>query len=260
MTAISFYKYHGAGNDCICIDNRAGQFLKKEEQKLIARLCHRNFGIGADGLILLEKHPAYDFEMIYYNADGARGSMCGNGGRCAVAFAHFLGIVKKQALFLAVDGPHPAVVERADWIQLKMNDVNDIEANTAFYFLDTGSPHYVTYVDDLATTDIISRGRSIRYNERFAKEGTNVNFIQSNGTALEIATYERGVENETLACGTGITAAAIVHHLQAGAPSPVAIKAKGGELSVSFEAKSGQFSNIWLNGPAVKVFEGQIEL
>lgn len=261
---IPFYKYQGAGNDFVMIDHRSEQHIDATDVKTINRLCNRRFGVGGDGLILLQKHPIYDFEMIYFNSDGTEGSMCGNGGRCLVAFAHFLGIFKKQCTFMAIDGAHEATInETGNWVELKMIDVQEVACNSDHYVMNTGSPHYVKFVPEIATLDVFKDGRAIRYSDTYKKEGINVNFTAAKQDGLEIATYERGVEDETLACGTGVTAAAIsffidqpkqaIPFLQSGG---IPIKAKGGNLKVRFDVKDKEFSNIWLCGPAEQVFVG----
>lgn len=262
MNSINFYKYHGAGNDFILIDNRDRSFPYKNRPEKIEQLCDRHFGIGGDGLILLEHNNGYDFEMVYYNADGYLGSMCGNGGRCAVAFAHYLDLTSATCTFLATDGPHQAEILKPDWVRLQIRDITQIEVGDNFYFLDTGSPHYVQFVDKIEGLDVVSEGRKIRYNNRFKEKGTNVNFVETIDGGIKIATYERGVEDETLACGTGITAAAIAsfQHLEGQLEPPIAVEAKGGELSVEFQANNGQFTNVWLIGPAEQVYSGQIDL
>ncbi|WP_242923551.1 diaminopimelate epimerase [Pontibacter liquoris] len=257
--AITFYKYQGTGNDFVMVDNRKGQFPADDEQ-FVKYLCDRRTGIGADGLILLQDHPDYDFEMVYYNADGRVGSMCGNGARCAVRFARHVGVIEDVACFLAADGEHQASVER-DLIQLKMNDVQQVERIGEDYYLNTGSPHYVRFVDDVQALDVYKEGRAIRYNDRFAAVGTNVNFVQQIGeNEIFVRTYERGVEDETLSCGTGVTAAALVASLR-GMQSPVKVQVLGGELQVAFEqAANGSFKYIYLNGPAKQVFTGVVPL
>ena len=259
---IPFYKYQGAGNDFIIIDNREKSYLNPNDQVLIERLCDRRFGIGADGLILLNNLEGYDFEMVYFNADGQGSSMCGNGGRCIVAFAKHLGIIDKQCTFLAIDGPHEAIIEATDWVELKMTDVQQIEIGENYYYLDTGSPHYVLFKDTLSDLDVVKEGRSIRYSDRFKEVGTNVNFVETNSKGIAVATYERGVEDETLACGTGVTACAIAHYLKhnKSIEPKVEIQAKGGQLKVRFESVGTGFTNIWLCGPAQLVFKGEIEL
>lgn len=256
---LDFKKYQGTGNDFIMIDNRSGEFKAYDDFESIARLCDRRFGIGADGFIILENAEGYDFRMIYYNADGREGSMCGNGGRSIVAFAYDLGVIKSTCKFIAVDGEHDATIEN-NIISLKMNNVSSVEKGDDYYFLDTGSPHYVSFVDNVADLNVVETGRSIRYNDRFKSEGTNVNFSEDQGNNnLYVRTYERGVENETLSCGTGVTACALSALMQ-GFSSPVAIKTLGGNLSVSADVSaSGGFENVHLIGPAEYVFSGQID-
>lgn len=255
--AISFYKYQGTGNDFVMVDNRKLNF-PAEDEELVKHLCDRRKGIGADGLILLQDHPDYDFEMVYYNADGRVGSMCGNGARCTVRFARQLGVIEDVACFLAADGEHQASVER-DLIQLKMNDVKSIEQIGLDYYLNTGSPHYVRFVDDAEQLDVFEEGRAVRYNERFSEVGTNVNFVQRlSENEIFVRTYERGVEDETLSCGTGVTACALVAKLN-GMQSPIKVKVLGGELEVAFEQQEeGGFKQIYLIGPAKLVFTGTI--
>lgn len=265
---IPFYKYQGAGNDFVMIDNRSYAYLNRDDTDKIQWLCNRRFGIGADGLILIEKHPSYDFEMIYFNADGAEGSMCGNGGRCAVAFAKSLGIIDSQTTFLAIDGPHKALINPAgNWVELKMIDVDTVQIDSKDYVLNTGSPHYITFVDTLDTVNVNVEGQKIRYSETYAEQGINVNFVEAKEDGFDIATYERGVENETLACGTGVTAAAIAYAMkfphkanQQINNGGIPVSAKGGQLSVRFAMKDQYFSDIWLCGPAEQVFRGEVEV
>jgi len=253
---VHFYKYHGAGNDFIIIDNR-GLTFEADNISRIARMCDRRFGIGADGLMLLQTHPSSDFEMRYFNSDGREGSMCGNGGRCIVAFARQLQLTGSTALFMAVDGLHDAIAVEDGDISLKMSDVREIEKMGNDFFLNTGSPHYVRFMEDLSGLDVFAEGRKIRYNERFSQTGTNVNFVRMDHDHLTVYTYERGVEDETLACGTGITASALCAALQNNLQKGVfPVTAKGGKLSVSFVKQGNGFSGIWLKGPAVFVFEG----
>ncbi len=258
---IIFHKYQGTGNDFIIIDNRTNVFDRKNNL-LVAKLCDRRFGIGADGLMLLQSKASYDFEMVYYNSDGSESSMCGNGGRCIVEFAHTLGLVKEKASFIAIDGEHIATVQ-PEFISLKMNDVNEIELNETFLYLNTGSPHYVQFSKDIENVNVFEEGKKIRYNERFKKEGTNVNFIEKIGNSLFVRTYERGVENETYSCGTGVTAAALVASLKglSTAKNYCDIKTLGGNLKVKFNTEDNKtFNNIWLEGPAIFVFKGEIEI
>ncbi len=205
---INFYKYQGTGNDFIIIDNRDNT-VKLTEQE-IKKACERRKGIGADGLMLLNTLDGYDFEMKYYNSDGGESSMCGNGGRCMVKFAMDLGLIKMQYKFLAVDGEHEAYQDKSGWIFLKMQNVDVVEKKHGDFILNTGSPHYIRPVSDIWGLDFIKAAKEIRYNEAYAKEGINVNFVEDSGDKLYVRTYERGVEDETLSCGTGVTAAALV--------------------------------------------------
>ena len=270
---IPFYKYQGTGNDFVMIDQRVQQFLKKTDTAIINHLCDRRFGIGADGLILLENpdvpNSGIDFKMVYFNADGSESSMCGNGGRCLTAFAHFLGVFKEKCRFMAIDGEHEATINADNWVELKMIDVKNIEIGNDYFLLNTGSPHYVVFTEDLTDIDVYENGRAIRYSERFHTEGVNVNFVEilnspsgGRGAAgIEVATYERGVEAETFSCGTGVTAAAIAYYLKNHAATRVPIKTKGGLLEVHFESNTeGIFQNVWLCGPALQVFEGEVEV
>ncbi len=261
---VPFVKYHGTGNDFILIDQHQRQWLSPKDHETIAALCRRRFGIGADGLILLQAHEQYDFEMIYFNADGQTSTMCGNGGRCIVAFAERLGIVKEgQCRFAAVDGVHEARIRSDGIVELRMGDVHQIEqwAEDACV-LDTGSPHYVQFVREVAQLDVVQAGRRVRYSEPFAREGINVNFAQAKSDHhLVVATYERGVEDETWSCGTGVTAAALAwaaRHPQVG--NSIKVHTKGGLLEVRFQRKSSGFSNVWLCGPATYVFSGEVEV
>jgi diaminopimelate epimerase len=256
ITMIHFHKYQGTGNDFVMIDNRNLSF--PVSKSLVAHLCHRRFGIGADGLILLQNHEKYDFEMVYFNADGNPSSMCGNGGRCLVKFAAELGIFKSETNFLAVDGAHEASIQ-GNIVSLKMKNVEKVEKYGNYHFLHTGSPHYVTFAENLKDFNVFEEGKKIRYSEKFASQGgTNVNFIEkTDENSLFVRTYERGVEDETYSCGTGVTAAAISASFF-GLETPVAIQTPGGKLTVSFEKNTnGSFSNIYLTGAAEKVFEGE---
>lgn len=255
---LHFEKYHGAGNDFIMVDDRSTSFDIRNLD-LVQRLCDRRFGIGADGLILIREHPELDFHMIYFNADGTQ-SFCGNGSRCAMVFAASLGMVSKQARFLSTDGTHEAEII-GDRVRLKMHDVASVEHGADHYFINTGSPHWIEFTDQLDGVDVYSEARKIRYNERFCEDGTNVNYAQLADGGIRIRTYERGVENITLACGTGVTAVALAGSIEGKLSSPVNVKADGGDLSVEFEGDAAHgFKNIWLIGPAEKVFEGKLEI
>jgi diaminopimelate epimerase len=241
------------------IDDRTLTF-PVENQELIQRICQRRFGVGADGVILLRDHGTLDFRMVYFNADGKEGSMCGNGGRCAVAFAIHLGLAGEQIVFEAVDGIHEAVLVDSDNIRLKMQDVKEIKVEKEYFLLDTGSPHYVKFVDDLDELDVLMEGRSVRYNEEFEDIGVNVNFVQSSKKELYIRTYERGVEDETLSCGTGAVAAAICAAAKGNfEKSLYRIRTRGGKLGVFFKTsgKDG-FRDVYLEGSATYVFKGSI--
>ena len=256
---LHFYKYQGTGNDFVILDNRDNSF-DASRTDIIKQVCDRRFGVGADGFMLLENTPGYDFKMVYFNADGNESTMCGNGGRCLVAFAHKMGVFTEQVRFLAIDGEHLASIQDGI-VHLKMIDVDHLEQNTEFSWLNTGSPHYVKFVMGIDTYSVFEEGKAIRYNDRFKAQGTNVNFLEKVGeNEIFVRTYERGVEDETYSCGTGVTAAAIVASLN-GFHSPIKIKTLGGNLSVSFKSKaSGGFEDVYLNGPAVLVFEGDIEI
>jgi diaminopimelate epimerase len=260
MSAIHFYKYQGTGNDFVIMDNRDGAYNDLTEEQ-VNRLCDRRFGIGADGLMLLNKEAGYDFKMKYYNADGRESSMCGNGGRCLVAFARKMGLTQEYLRFIAVDGPHEATLKGDDWVNLKMQDVDGVEIGSLYSYLNTGSPHFVKFVDNVQALDVYTEGRQIRYNDRFAKEGTNVNFVQSTDQGIFVRTYERGVEDETYSCGTGVTAAALMTAGQEEKEYVVPVVTLGGALVVRF-TKTGErsYNNIWLCGPATLVFEGNITL
>ncbi len=259
---IEFYKYQGTGNDFILIDNRQ-KMIARDQFDLVKSLCDRKFGIGADGLILLEDHEEYDFEMVYFNSDGKESSMCGNGGRCVSAFASFLGLVKERCRFLAIDGEHESVLKSGDWVELKMTDVHEIEIGEDYFLLDTGSPHYVIFVEDVDDINVVENGKAIRYSKRFRDDGVNVNFVEPAEDKLIVATYERGVEDETLSCGTGVTASAIANYLRDPSQNftEIPIESKGGKLLVRLEpyGKIG-FKNIWLCGKAEQVFKGTIDI
>lgn len=255
---LEFYKYQGTGNDFIIIDNRENKF-SKHNAALISELCNRKFGIGADGLMVLENSDSYDFKMVYFNADGKPGSMCGNGGRCIVAFAHFLGIFKDQTIFEAIGEIYYATREE-NLISLKMNDVDNIETHSNHLFLDTGSPHHVKFEENIDNLDVKTLGNKIRYGSPYFEKGTNVNFVeQIDSDIFKVRTYERGVEDETLSCGTGVTAVAIASHQTKKSDSnKIKLQTIGGLLEVSFEEDGGIYKNIILKGPATFVFKGEI--
>jgi diaminopimelate epimerase len=252
---IEFYKYQGTGNDFIMIDDREKEF-DLTENDLIAALCERRMGIGADGLILLREHGTLDFEMIYFNADGKQSSMCGNGGRCIMAFAQMLEMIEDETTFMAIDGEHKGRL-MDDGIYLQMQDVKKIKGVGDGLVLNTGSPHYIEMVDDLDNLDVNKEGRKIRNSAPFKKEGINVNFVLD-ANELQLRTYERGVEAETLSCGTGVVATAIaMHYANCIEETLVNVKTKGGELTVSFEEFNSGYRNIWLSGEASMVFAGE---
>ncbi|MCX2474284.1 diaminopimelate epimerase [Pedobacter sp. MC2016-05] len=257
---INFFKYQGAGNDFILIDHTMKQ-LEDIDNELIEQLCDRRFGIGADGLMFLTQHDDYDFEMHYFNADGKLGSMCGNGGRCIVAFAKQLGIIQNETNFLAVDGPHYArISESGDWVELQMIDVDSITNDGEAFVLNTGSPHYVALQSDLKNFDVFTQGKNIRYNEVYSEKGINVNFVEDKGDHLFVRTYERGVEDETYACGTGVTAVAMAmakYKSQTG-HIKTDIKVLGGDIKIDFDYDGNAFTNVFLCGPAKLVFEGEV--
>lgn len=255
---LTFYKYQGTGNDFVMIDNRHHVF-DKNDTKRIAFLCDRRFGIGADGLILLERHDSLDFKMIYFNADGNESSMCGNGGRCITAFANYLGIINDEAMFEAIDGVHKSKIKDGI-VSLQMQDVNAIETHKSHVFLDTGSPHHVQTEAKLDQLDVKSVGRQIRESALYSKAGSNVNFVKKvSNDKFSVRTYERGVEDETLSCGTGVTAVALaMHYIGETEKNLVALNTKGGQLKVSFEAYQKGYRNIWLIGTATQVFKGVI--
>ena len=254
-----FYKYQGTGNDFVMIDNRQ-QTFDKNNTKHIAFLCDRRFGIGADGLILLENHPDLDFRMVYYNADGNESTMCGNGGRCLVAFAKQLGVINEHAVFEAIDGVHYAYINDNDIVRLQMQDVNTVEKHPNHVFLNTGSPHHVQFEDSIEDFDIKNKGAKIRYGEPYNAEGTNVNFVKKiSNEIFAVRTYERGVEDETLSCGTGVTAVALaMHALGETTNNSITLKVQGGELKVSFDVDNGVYKNVWLIGPAKLVYKGTV--
>lgn len=257
----TFYKYQGTGNDFVLFDNRDGAYNGLTTAQ-VRHLCDRRFGIGADGLMLLNRHTDYDFEMKYFNADGRESSMCGNGGRCLVRFAADLGITQTDYRFLAIDGPHEASIELDGTVALKMNDVTHIAHDGNNFVLNTGSPHLVHLTTDVMHKDMVRIGREIRYSPVYEKEGINVNFVEQTDQNDEIIvrTYERGVEDETLSCGTGVTAAALVCAHNENGFNRVEVRTKGGTLAVEYDKNGNHYCDIWLIGPAGRVFEGTIEI
>ena len=242
------------------VDNRDNG-INHHNTQLIAHLCNRRFGIGGDGIMFLQNKEGYDFEMVYYNADGQPSSMCGNGGRCIVAFAKFLGIIKNETDFLAVDGPHHAKIsESGDWVSLQMIDVKEVNRDGEAYVLNTGSPHYIKIVDDLKHQNVYQEGYAIRNNATYRAKGINVNFVEPTDTGYFVRTFERGVEDETYACGTGVTAVALAmakHNNQTGTIE-TPIKVLGGNLNIRFTYDGKTFTHIFLEGPAVQVFDGEV--
>lgn len=256
--ALTFYKYQGTGNDFIIIDNRQLEF-DKNNTAFIHRLCDRRFGIGADGLILLENHDTLDFKMVYFNSDGNESSMCGNGGRCITAFAKLIDVIGDSTTFEAVDGAHKAKIT-GDVVSLQMQDVYTISETKGGLFLDTGSPHHVEMSHRVDNLNVDKLGAEVRYSGLYGQAGSNVNFVQQiDDATFKMRTYERGVEAETLSCGTGVTAAALAMHFSNKSNAEtIAIKTKGGDLSVSFNKTEAGFENIWLTGKATVVFKGEL--
>lgn len=255
---IPFSKYQGTGNDFVIIDNRR-LFFPKDDTKLISKLCDRKFGIGADGLILLENHESLDFTMVYYNADGHESSMCGNGGRCIVAFAKALHMIQSTTSFMAIDGLHEATIENGT-VHLKMQDVSKIDTKSTYSFLNTGSPHHVEISENLSGLDVKKEGARIRYSDLYGSAGSNINFVsQKEENVFAVRTYERGVEDETLSCGTGVTAVALaMYNLGKATSNRIQLLVEGGKLEVSFEKDDHGYHSIFLIGPATYVFKGEI--
>jgi diaminopimelate epimerase len=256
---IEFYKYHATGNDFILLDNREGKY-SSITQKQIAHMCHRRFGIGADGLMLLQKHNDANFEMVYYNSDGRTSSMCGNGGRCITAFARDLGIINDKAAFVAIDGLHHSSIDDND-VDLHMQNVEGITQDGEAFVLNTGSPHYIQFVEDASKIDVRKDGAAIRYNSTYAAQGINVNFVQVRADkTIVVATYERGVEDETYSCGTGVVASALVQIKNKIGANFIRVSTKGGTLMVKcMNQGNNKFTDILLCGPAQFVFTGSIE-
>lgn len=256
---IKFYKYQGAGNDFVMLDNRNGNYNNLSQAE-IAQLCDRRFGVGADGLIKLEPSDGADFAMRYYNADGGEAEMCGNGTRCIVSLAKSLQIIDGKTSFMAQDGIHHACITE-DGVSVQMGNVQEVEIGEDYFYLNTGVPHYVKFVKNVTDFDVVKNGRAIRNSERFKEVGTNVNFVQLADNRCIIRTYERGVEDETLACGTGCTASAIAAYLLEKKYQDFSLKALGGTLRIWFKTSDDQhFEEVWMEGPAEKVFEGELDL
>lgn len=254
---IKFSKYHGAGNDFIMINALSREIVLSDE--IVFKMCDRRTGIGADGLIIIERSDKYDFKMRYYNCDGKEATFCGNGGRCAAAFANKEGIVNKSTTYEAADGIHKADIDMTSVndfnISLTMRDILTYDINEERLIINTGSPHYVTRVNDLKNLDVNTEGAKIRYDKNISTDGVNVNFMSNDKVDIHIRTYERGVENETLACGTGVTASAIATSLWFGGNN-IDINTRIAKLNVSFERENNCFKNVVLSGPATHVFDG----
>lgn len=255
-----FWKYHGNGNDFVIINNIKNHHFKLTAEQ-IAKICDRRYGIGADGLIFVNKSVGSDFEMVYHNSDGNVASMCGNGGRCVAAFAYSQGIANENMIFDAYDGKHKANIniklklDSGFDVSLQMADVDLVEDNESYYFLNTGSPHYVEFVEHLAEFDVVKYGRKTRFSEKFHPDGTNVNFAELSNERIFVRTYERGVEDETLSCGTGVTASAIAAYFKTG-KTKFNVHTLGGDFKLSFKLDNDRFTNLWLQGPAIEVFKG----
>ena len=258
---IEFYKYQGTGNDFVILENRDNRYGKITAAQ-VKQICNRRFGIGSDGLMLLSNDAALDFKMIYYNADGNESSMCGNGGRCLVKFAKNQGMHKSTYQFMAIDGQHEADIDMHGIVRLKMQDVNKVEYHSGYAILNTGSPHFVKFANNVEDIDVVETGREIRYSKQFEKEGINVNFTETTDEdGIFVRTYERGVEDETLSCGSGVTASALMNAHNEKGFNRVEIKTPGGHLSVEYDKIDDEhFENIWLCGPAEFVYKGEIEL
>jgi diaminopimelate epimerase len=258
---LHFYKYQGTGNDFVILDNRDKKY-DSLTGKQVEFLCDRRFGIGADGLMLLNTRSGYDFEMKYYNSDGKESSMCGKGGRCLSKFAYDIGLIRSDYKFIAIDGEHEASIAIDGTVSLKMNDVGNVKYEHGNFILNTGSPHFVSMTNDVMRLDVVKKGRDIRYSEPFKADGINVNFVQQTGEPdrIIVRTYERGVEDETYSCGTGVTACALVCSHNDNGFNRVEVQTKGGDLSVEYNKIDDAYKDIWLTGPAIKVFEGTIEI
>ncbi len=258
---IEFYKYQGTGNDFVILDNRDIKYDNLTGRQ-VKDICNRRFGVGADGLMLLSNDAELDFKMVYFNADGNESSMCGNGGRCLVKFASNQGMFKVTYRFMAIDGVHEADIDMHGIVKLKMQDVNEVDYHSGYAILNTGSPHFVKFASNVEEIDVLETGREIRYSKQFAKEGINVNFVETTDEdGIFVRTYERGVEDETLSCGTGVTASALMNAHNEKGFNRVEVKTPGGHLSVEYNKTDDEhFDNIWLCGPAEFVYKGEIEI
>ena len=257
-----FDKYHGLGNDFVIIDGRSLNF-QQLNQNQIKKICNRNFGVGADGLILIKDHLKLDFEMIYYNSDGLLSSMCGNGARCSVAFAYEKNICSEKMVFMAYDGPHKGFILADSNIKLSFNDISNIKENEYGIYIDSGSPHLLIFDKNIEELNFKELGSSIRHSKKFLKEGVNVNFIEHiNKNRFKLRTYERGVEDETLSCGSGAVAAAISAHYKGLAKnySEILIQTLGGALKVDFKCEKEKYFKTYLSGKTQKVFSGIISI
>jgi len=259
---LHFHKYVGTGNDFVMVADPDAQWEYRLDRGLIARICDRHFGVGADGLILLQRTGGYDFRMVYYNADGGESTFCGNGSRCLVAFARQLGWIGEEAWFVASDGDHEARILGDGQVSVHMRSVREVLDHQGDLVLDSGSPHLVRTVSGVASLDLLPLARAIRYAPPFAAEGINVNVMEPGAEGLCVRTYERGVEGETLSCGTGVTAAAIAwaHSQGLTGRHTFAVKTPGGNLTVSLEAGTYGYREVWLTGPACEVFSGTLDL
>ncbi|MFZ1785486.1 MAG: diaminopimelate epimerase [Ferruginibacter sp.] len=258
---IEFFKYQGTGNDFVILENRDHKYDDITAAQ-VKKICHRRFGVGADGLMLLNNHDKLDFEMIYFNADGNESSMCGNGGRCLVKFAKQQGMYKITYRFMAIDGEHEADIDKDGFVRLKMQDVKEVEYHSGHAILNTGSPHFVKFSNNVEDIDVLVTGRDIRYSKHFKEEGINVNFVETTDEdGIFVRTYERGVEDETMSCGTGVTASALMNAHNVKGFNRVEVKTPGGNLSVEYnKIDEEHFENIWLCGPAELVYKGEIEV
>jgi diaminopimelate epimerase len=259
---VHFFKYHGTGNDFVIIDNRKNEYSGISEHQ-VKKLCHRRFGIGADGLMLLNSKPGYDFEMKYYNSDGVEGSLCGNGSRCIVKFAYESGIHRELYRFITSDGVHEAEIDTDGTVSLKMKDVNTVKKFHNDFLVNTGSPHYIKFVSGVMDMDVYKKGYEIRHSKEFEADGINVNFVEQleEPDKIIVRTFERGVEDETFSCGTGVTASALLSYHNENGFNDVEVRTRGGILTVEFDkVDDNKYENIWLCGPAVKVFEGAVTI